>query len=249
MQVRIMLHLLSCLLFAIRKEVFAVPEIEGLVNEHLNISCTHGWASTNIKYLCRWNCKNSDMLIRSIGVGKVAQKGRYLLYDRGGGRFTVTIAGLWKSDSGRYWCGVERSGPDTFYEFVLKVLDAPQVTTPPETSPLPNLDAKISTKGRQNYIPACVFAVLLILVVSLMLHHRQENIVSVLQGCSLLTRGQTNTDHLETTPGDQNPDKMSSIYQNMELSVSQSNPVYQMLQIESTQSDLIYDSLVSSASQ
>ncbi len=48
-------------------------------------------------------------------------KGRYTLKDHGAGRFTVSITDLHELDSGNYWCGVERSGPDTFKKVKLTV--------------------------------------------------------------------------------------------------------------------------------
>ncbi|XP_022518979.2 CMRF35-like molecule 1 isoform X1 [Astyanax mexicanus] len=212
MEIRITLHVLCCLLCALSKEeVMAVLQVEGTEGKDLNITCTHSWASTNIKYFCRWNCIEMEVLIRSKGVGRTAQSGRYSLYDRGGGSYTVTIARLMKRDSGKYWCGVERNGLDTFHELLLKVRDAPQVTTP-QTS------THFSTKGRWYFIPVCVLAVLVVLVASLMLHQNWENICSALRACSPSTRGQVNTDHVETTPGDQNPESL--IYENMEFKVS-----------------------------
>ncbi len=48
-------------------------------------------------------------------------KGRYTLKDHGAGSFTVSITDLLESDSGLYWCAVERSGPDTFKKVKLTV--------------------------------------------------------------------------------------------------------------------------------
>ncbi|MCJ8748195.1 hypothetical protein PDJAM_G00162200, partial [Pangasius djambal] len=111
----------------------------------------HSWATTNIKYFCSLECRDKDVLIRSVGVGRIAKKGRYSLYDRGG-RFTVSIKRLMKSDEGQYWCGVERSGIDTYQEVIIKVQDAPQVTAAPRTfgpriTVLGKKDVLISVKG------------------------------------------------------------------------------------------------------
>lgn len=107
---------------AVQREMSAILRLKGTENEQLNFTCSHSWAATKIKYFCRFECRDQDVLIRSIGVGRIAKKERYSLYDRGG-RFTVSINRLQKSDEGKYWCGVERAGIDTYHEVVLKVLD------------------------------------------------------------------------------------------------------------------------------
>uniref|UniRef100_A0A8P4KNR9 Immunoglobulin V-set domain-containing protein n=1 Tax=Dicentrarchus labrax TaxID=13489 RepID=A0A8P4KNR9_DICLA len=50
----------------------------------------------------------------TVGSGKRAESGRITLVDLGNGAFTVTFSQLQMSDSGRYWCGVDRPGFDTF---------------------------------------------------------------------------------------------------------------------------------------
>lgn len=107
---------------AVQREISAVLRLKGTENEQLNFTCSHSWATTNVKYFCRLECRDKDVLIRSVGLGKIAKKGRYALYDRGP-QFTVTIKRLMKSDKGKYWCGVERSGIDTYQDVILKVLD------------------------------------------------------------------------------------------------------------------------------
>ncbi|XP_062866836.1 CMRF35-like molecule 1 [Trichomycterus rosablanca] len=128
------LHILGWLVFGIQTEISAVLRLQGTENKQLNITCTHSWATTNVKYFCRQLCGDGDVLVRSAGVLKRAQKGRYSLFD-GGGRFTVGIDGLMKSDGGRYWCGVERVGMDTFEEVFINVLDAPLGPETPEVKP------------------------------------------------------------------------------------------------------------------
>ncbi|KAI4904935.1 hypothetical protein NFI96_022321 [Prochilodus magdalenae] len=216
------LHVLCGVLYAVSKEALAGLQLKGTVNEPISISCHHSWASTNIKYFCTWRCKDRDVLIRSKGVGTIAKKGRYSLQDRGEGRITVTIAGLKKSDTGRYWCGVERSGLDTFEEVSLKVLDGPQVTTPPQTSP--------ATVFGQNFSSG-------------------ENMDIVISSEACLpsdshepATSEDNTVQQETSPGDQNSGDVCPIYQNVEPSINQPNPVYQTATLES---QLLYDSLPS----
>ncbi|KAM9492065.1 uncharacterized protein ACWYII_004068 [Salvelinus alpinus] len=77
------------------------------------------------------------------------ESGRYSIHDNRYGYFTVTIKNLMKSDSGTYWCGVERYGPDTLQEVHLTVTDAPlklsTVTSRPHVSTTSsNLSATLS---------------------------------------------------------------------------------------------------------
>ncbi|XP_017540329.1 CMRF35-like molecule 7 isoform X1 [Pygocentrus nattereri] len=250
------LHVLCGLLYAVTKEVLAV-KLTGRVNDHLSFSCHHSWASTNIKYFCRWGCSDKDVLIRSNGVGKIAQKGRYSLYDRGRGRITITIAGLWKSDSGKYWCGVERSGMDTFQEVFLTVLDASMVTTSPKTVFDPNSSVektdKISTKGRQSIIPVCVTALLLTVVLSLALYYKWGKSCCAVRACfskrsDKSSRSEVNTVNEQTSSRPQKSDGICSIYENMDPSTIQTNPLYHSLH-NTIKSDHLYDSLVKQKGQ
>ncbi|XP_066518216.1 CMRF35-like molecule 7 [Hoplias malabaricus] len=245
------LRVLCCLLFVVVRDAWSVVKLRGRVDGNLNISCYHSWASTNIKYLCRSNCRDKDILIRSAGVGKTARKGRYSLYDRGAGHFIVTIGGLWMSDSGRYWCGVERLGLDTFHEVFITVLDAPQTRKPPPTYTAEN---GILSTGRHSYIPVGVIALLLIVVLPLGLHYKRENACNRLRACfssmsQKSTRSGINPDHAVTTPGDHSPCEDCPDYQNLETSIIQSNPVYQAIHTPAIQSDLLYDNLISTTSQ
>ncbi|XP_067298671.1 CMRF35-like molecule 5 isoform X2 [Pseudorasbora parva] len=94
-----------------------VTETHGSSGEHINISCSHSWASNNIKYFCRDPCEDRDILVKS----DQSPKGRYTLKDYGTGTFTVTISDLQESDSGIYWCGVDRFGKDTYHKVNLTV--------------------------------------------------------------------------------------------------------------------------------
>ncbi|XP_067298674.1 CMRF35-like molecule 5 isoform X2 [Pseudorasbora parva] len=92
--------------------------LSGYVGRYVIVSCSHSWASTNIKYFCRHPCEDRDILVKS----DQSPKGRYTLKDYGTGIFTVTITDLQESDSGIYWCGVQRALFDTYHEVNLKVL-------------------------------------------------------------------------------------------------------------------------------
>ncbi|XDV15914.1 hypothetical protein PO909_015855 [Leuciscus waleckii] len=92
-------------------------ELHGYSGKHIIISCSHKLASTNIKYFCRDPCEDTDILVQS----DRSHEGRYKLEDSGTGTFTVTITDLQESDSGIYWCGVDRAVLDTYQEVHLKV--------------------------------------------------------------------------------------------------------------------------------
>ncbi|XP_067298672.1 CMRF35-like molecule 1 [Pseudorasbora parva] len=106
-------------------------EIHGYIGKHVNISCFHTWASTNIKYFCRYPCGNRDILVKS----DQSPKGRYTLKDYRTGTFTVTITDLQESDSGIYWCGVKRTGRDTYHKVNLKVSKDPSESITTSTQP------------------------------------------------------------------------------------------------------------------
>ncbi|KAL7845340.1 hypothetical protein AOLI_G00235320 [Acnodon oligacanthus] len=251
------LHVLCGLLYVVTKDILAV-KLTARVDDRLSFSCFHTWATTNIKYLCRWGCSDKDVLIRSNGVGKIAEKGRYSLHDQGSGRITITIAGLWKSDSGRYWCGVERAGIDTFQEVFLTVLDAPTVTASPKASFSPSTSSaekmdKTSTKGRQNIIAVCMTALVLTVALSLALYYKWGQSCCTVRACfskssDKSSRSEVNTVHEETSSRPQKSDGICPIYENMEPSKIQTNPVYQSLQ-NKIKSDLVYDSLVNQTGQ
>ncbi|KAL1281681.1 hypothetical protein QQF64_000484 [Cirrhinus molitorella] len=61
--------------------------------------------------------------------------GRYTLKDYGAGTFTVSITDLQESDSGIYWCGVERVGYDTFSKVSLTVSKDPRESIVTSTQP------------------------------------------------------------------------------------------------------------------
>ncbi|KAM4604420.1 uncharacterized protein ACJ7VT_018939 isoform 2-T2 [Polymixia lowei] len=94
---------------------------EGNVGRSINITCSHGNAYSNAKYFCKDPCYNKDVLIHS-GGKKNFSKGRYNIVDKGN-TFYVTIAELKKTDTGKYWCGIDRVGADTYNEVDLRVVD------------------------------------------------------------------------------------------------------------------------------
>lgn len=92
--------------------------MDGYERQSVTITCSHVWATGNRKYFCRDPCEDKDVVVDSLSSSSV----RYQLQDRGD-TFTVTITDLKKTDSGRYWCVVDRSIADTYAEVILTVLD------------------------------------------------------------------------------------------------------------------------------
>uniref|UniRef100_A0A8C1YZG3 Immunoglobulin V-set domain-containing protein n=1 Tax=Cyprinus carpio TaxID=7962 RepID=A0A8C1YZG3_CYPCA len=90
---------------------------QGYSGGNITVTCSHIWASTNKKYFCRDPCENRDIFVKS----DQTPKGRYTLKDYRDGNFAVSIIDLRESDSGIYWCGVERTGPDSFWKVKLIV--------------------------------------------------------------------------------------------------------------------------------
>ncbi|XP_037399394.1 CMRF35-like molecule 8 isoform X2 [Pygocentrus nattereri] len=106
--------------------------LDGYVGGQIQVRCPHQFAHDNIKYFCNAECKHKkDVIIKSATNHNTVTRGRYSLFDEGSGVFFVTISNLKKSDSGTYWCGVERVIKDTFHKVILKVLDAPTSRTTP----------------------------------------------------------------------------------------------------------------------
>uniref|UniRef100_A0A8C7JLM3 CMRF35-like molecule 1 n=1 Tax=Oncorhynchus kisutch TaxID=8019 RepID=A0A8C7JLM3_ONCKI len=99
--------------------------VKGVVAGQVKIKCSHTWAGDNEKYFCKIKCYHRDRLVQTEGNKNYIEKGRYTIEDLRNGVSYVTIKNLRKTDSGTYWCGVERYGPDTYQEVHLTVTDAP----------------------------------------------------------------------------------------------------------------------------
>ncbi|KAM9454649.1 CMRF35-like molecule 1 isoform 1-T1 [Clarias gariepinus] len=244
-------YVCSWLFFAVQKEISAILRLNGKENEQLTFTCSHSWAVTNVKYICRLGCSDKDILIRSVGVGIIAKKERYSLYDRGRGLFTITINRLKKSDAGKYWCGIERTGFDTYQEVNIRILDAPQVTETPSTQ----TTVMTHVKGRNSYIPVCVFGLLIILILMcLALQYSQARTSHVVTDClSVLIshtpgRGTGNNRVNQSSSVDQNPTTVNPVYVNIDFNLKHEN-VYQTLRIKATQLDSLYETLSSGTEQ
>ncbi|XP_076842015.1 uncharacterized protein LOC143486086 isoform X2 [Brachyhypopomus gauderio] len=128
-------HLVISLCFLAARYKTSGITISGYERETITFKCTHKWAQGNRKYFCKDPCQSDkDILIDSV---KTFNE-KFSLKDEGTD-FTVTITGLERADSGKYWCGVDRVFGDTYDEIFLEVLDAPLTFTPSTpSSPSPS---------------------------------------------------------------------------------------------------------------
>ncbi|XP_027873545.1 LOW QUALITY PROTEIN: CMRF35-like molecule 7 [Xiphophorus couchianus] len=92
--------------------------VTGTVGGSVTITCSHSYATTNVKYFCKGTCVDADILIKS----STQREGKYSIKDNGN-TFYVTISNLEMSDGGVYWCGIERVGVDTYGEVTLTVAE------------------------------------------------------------------------------------------------------------------------------
>ncbi|KAA0721814.1 hypothetical protein E1301_Tti021704 [Triplophysa tibetana] len=123
--------------------------INGREGGNVTVTCTFSWASTNRKYFCRDPCKDRDVLVSS----DRSSKGRFSLKDFGNRKFTVTITDLQESDSGIYWCGVDRLGFDAYLLVTLKVSKAADTHTTRRTqTPVTKPEPQTSTS--RSFSPA-----------------------------------------------------------------------------------------------
>ncbi|XP_076118373.1 uncharacterized protein LOC143099191 [Alosa pseudoharengus] len=127
------LIMLSCLLSVLQdveSEVITVQE-----GQDANIKCSHTFARGNVKYFCRHPCTYNDVLITS--ESQHYYQSRFSLVDHGTGDFTITFSKVRSTDSGIYYCGVERFIKDTSTEVHLKVVRVPS-SIPSYTSNRPS---------------------------------------------------------------------------------------------------------------
>ncbi|CAN9510066.1 unnamed protein product [Ophioblennius macclurei] len=85
-------------------------EVKAEEGEEIKIKCVHSNADSNIKYFCRANCADKDVLVTST---KKDENGKYKIENKGN-TFFVTVSRATLADSGTYWCGIDRVGVDTY---------------------------------------------------------------------------------------------------------------------------------------
>ncbi|XP_071246055.1 CMRF35-like molecule 8 [Salvelinus alpinus] len=111
--------------------------VKGVVGGHVMFGCSFTLAANNNKYFCRGTCSDRDILVKTKGSKNVSQD-RYSIEDKGD-VFYVTIKNLMKTDSGTYWCGVDRSIKDSYQEVHLTVIVAPPTSTPSPVTSRPHV--------------------------------------------------------------------------------------------------------------
>ncbi|XP_022619149.1 CMRF35-like molecule 5 [Seriola dumerili] len=183
----------------------------GTEGGNIKVSCSflfHG----NTKIFCKDKCeKKEDILLET--TSDRAERGRYRIeYERGA--FTeratlyVSITQLNMSDSGRYWCGLERFGPYGHDEFEIRVIEAsttskPNLTLRPSSTSLPPSSTPSAATNQPETSPAGFFLVLVVCIPVLMVVVPLAVVLLLLlykkkmkDSCGLKTRG--NSDHSNT---------------------------------------------------
>ncbi|XP_071399560.1 CMRF35-like molecule 3 isoform X1 [Centroberyx affinis] len=158
--------------------------VTGQMGQQIIITCSHINAFSNYKYFCRGACTGKDVLIAS-GVERNISRGRYRIEDEGN-TFKVTIAELMKNDTGTYWCGIDRTGFDTYKTVHLRVVDATKTNHPPPVKGNTTADVMVtdspegiitnaSSSGKLVYIGAGLVVAVLALAFVLLIFIRKRN--------------------------------------------------------------------------
>ncbi|XP_041961024.1 uncharacterized protein LOC121719447 [Alosa sapidissima] len=136
-------------------------QLSGYEGGEVQIICPyHPEDSEKIKFLCKDKCnKNNRPLIKSRKNSHTAIHGRFSLHDNTtAGVFTVTITGLKLEDSGKYWCGTNRTSVSIFdYYTTLQVTPKPaplKTPPPPSSSSSSSPSSSFTTSSRPSAIPA-----------------------------------------------------------------------------------------------
>lgn len=99
-------------------------EINGRVGKNVTVKCSdwNTWIDVkyNDKYFCHSPCSEEKHIIVRAAFGKTQKKSRIEITNSVEGLF-VTFTNLQKSDSKKYYCGVDRFGHDSLIEVNLQV--------------------------------------------------------------------------------------------------------------------------------
>ncbi|XP_039652116.1 polymeric immunoglobulin receptor-like [Perca fluviatilis] len=101
----------TCILSCV-KSAAGLIRVSGYEGREVKVSCPYGKGYESYKkYLCKNDCGSDDVLIKTTE----AKKNRYSIHDdKQNWVFTVTISDLRHMDAGKYWCGITRTGYDTY---------------------------------------------------------------------------------------------------------------------------------------
>ncbi|XP_041789413.1 CMRF35-like molecule 9 [Chelmon rostratus] len=126
----------SCLLSALSVVEMKPLNIKGHVGETVTIKCSDWdtWFSvkSNVKYWCYSPCSDNKHIIIKAAFGETKHRNRIKLVNNGADAF-VTFTNLQKSDSDKYYCGVDKFGFDLKTEVNLEVTEAE--SSRPKTTP------------------------------------------------------------------------------------------------------------------
>ncbi|XP_017313243.1 CMRF35-like molecule 1 isoform X2 [Ictalurus punctatus] len=199
----------------------AVTTVTGYRGRSVQIKCPYGSGYEEYKkYLCRGECPRvgyNDVPVRS---GSPAKDTRFSLYDNTTAKvFTVTITDLRTEDGNTYWCGIERTGYDSYTELLLLVKTA---------NPLNDANHPTVAPSPQG---AVLLPVGVIIAIYCKIHR---------QGSETVTRSSTeangdyeNDQNLPPLQAKQQADLPESVYQSLDLTTNQS--VYQSLTFTNNQ--------------
>ncbi|KAG9328266.1 hypothetical protein JZ751_015476 [Albula glossodonta] len=128
-------------------------EANGSEGGNLEVRCPYHDDYINIpKYFCRDPCWKEHVLVKSENGNIYIPHGRFGLYDNTHGRtFTVTMNSLRLKDSGLYYCGIDRWGPDILTEVQVTVSAA---TTPSTTTDVTTLQTHQTLRTEVSAIPS-----------------------------------------------------------------------------------------------
>ncbi|KAL2086244.1 hypothetical protein ACEWY4_017303 [Coilia grayii] len=214
----------------VKAEPISVTATEG---DNADIHCSAALAHGNDKYFCKDPCEDDHHVL--VSTKKHAQPpGKYSLVDHGYGSFTVTIYHVEFSDSGIYYCGVDRSLKDTLQKVILDVIARP--TQPdyrltsvytPLTAPLATTDYDYDYDYDKGgvVLAVCisvgVVALLMVLLISAGLYTRTRK-----RARQPTDHIYANTAHVSHVPA--RPDDDANIYQSLQTDASRDD-VYHTL--------------------
>ncbi|XP_029363002.1 uncharacterized protein LOC115046638 isoform X2 [Echeneis naucrates] len=149
------------------------------------------------KFLCKNECKAEDILIETRG--SAAQRGRYSIkYKEGSFPMSSTymhvrVTHLTKSDSGRYRCGLERRFLlDSYWEFELRVTDAPKIL--PEAVKQPEQQQQVEESTVKGKILPLVLCVIVLFAAVVLLLYTWK---TTRESDGLTTRGMSDNWNME----------------------------------------------------